>query len=75
MRVTMLDGFRNLSPLVFRQTFPGAGGVISLSQVGFDSTLHEAIVSTRLFVAASAAWVGSTFSKGAGASGKLPVVR
>jgi len=30
----------------FRQTFPGARGIISLSRVGFDSTLHEAIVSS-----------------------------
>jgi len=30
----------------FRQTFPGASGIISLSRVGFDSTLHEAIVSS-----------------------------
>jgi hypothetical protein len=30
----------------FRQTFPGASGIISLSHAGFDSTLHEAIVST-----------------------------
>jgi hypothetical protein len=29
----------------FRQTFPGASGIISFSNVGFDSTLHEAIVS------------------------------
>ena len=30
----------------FRQTFPGANGIISLSRVGFDSTLREAIVSS-----------------------------
>jgi hypothetical protein len=30
----------------FRQTFPGASGIISLSRVGFDSNLHEAIVSS-----------------------------
>jgi len=30
----------------FGQTFPGASGIISLSRVGFDSTLHEAIVSS-----------------------------
>jgi hypothetical protein len=30
----------------FEQLFPGAGGIISFSRVGFDSTLHEAIVST-----------------------------
>ncbi len=33
----------------FQQTFPGASGIISLSHVGFDPTLHEAIVST-LFI-------------------------
>jgi hypothetical protein len=31
---------------VFRQTFPGASGIISLSHVGFDPALHEAVVST-----------------------------
>jgi hypothetical protein len=30
----------------FRQTFPRASGIISLSRVGFDSSLHEAIVSS-----------------------------
>jgi hypothetical protein len=30
----------------FRQAFPGAGGLISLSRVGFDTTLDEAVVST-----------------------------
>ena len=30
----------------FAQTFPGAGGIISLSHVGFDPALHEAIVSS-----------------------------
>lgn len=30
----------------FEQLFPGASGIISFSHVGFDSTLHEAIVST-----------------------------
>ena len=34
------------TPKDFRQTFPGASGIISLSRVGFDSTLHEAIVSS-----------------------------
>jgi hypothetical protein len=33
-------------PTDFRQTLPGASGIISLSRVGFDSTLHEAIVSS-----------------------------
>jgi len=31
----------------FRQTFAGASGMISMSRVGFDSSLHEAIVSTE----------------------------
>ncbi len=30
----------------FRKMFPGASGIISLSRVGFDSNLHEAIVSS-----------------------------
>jgi hypothetical protein len=30
----------------FEQLFPGADGIISFSHVGFDSTLHQAIVST-----------------------------
>jgi hypothetical protein len=30
----------------FEQLFPGASGIISFSPVGFDSTLHEALVST-----------------------------
>lgn len=30
----------------FEQLFPGAGGIISFSHVGFDSTLHQAIVAT-----------------------------
>jgi hypothetical protein len=30
----------------FEEMFPGAPGIISFSHVGFDSTLHEAIVST-----------------------------
>lgn len=30
----------------FGRTFPGADGIISLSHVGFDPTLHEAIVSS-----------------------------
>jgi hypothetical protein len=34
------------TPRDFRRTFPGASGIISLSRVGFDSTLHEAIVSS-----------------------------
>ena len=35
----------------FEQLFPGAGGIISFSHVGFDSTLHEAIVSTAFVCA------------------------
>jgi hypothetical protein len=34
------------TPKDFIQAFPGASGIISLSRVGFDSTLHEAIVSS-----------------------------
>jgi hypothetical protein len=30
----------------FEQLFPGVSGIISFSHVGFDSTFHEAIVST-----------------------------
>jgi hypothetical protein len=30
----------------FRQTFPKAAGIISLSHVGFDSSLHQAMVSS-----------------------------
>lgn len=37
---------QKITPKDFRQTFPGASGIISLSRVGFDSTLHEAIVSS-----------------------------
>jgi hypothetical protein len=33
-------------PSSFEQRFPGASGIVSLSLVGFDSTLREAIVST-----------------------------
>jgi len=33
-------------PKDFRQTFPGASGIVSLSHVGFDPDLHEAIVSS-----------------------------
>jgi hypothetical protein len=32
----------------FKQTFPGASGIISLSRVSFDPSLHEAIISTSL---------------------------
>jgi len=30
----------------FKELFPGSGGIISFSRVGFDSTLREAIVAT-----------------------------
>jgi hypothetical protein len=30
----------------FEQVFPGAGGIISFSHIGFDSTFQEAMVST-----------------------------
>ena len=30
----------------FDEVFPGASGIVSFSHVGFDSTLHEAIVTT-----------------------------
>lgn len=33
-------------PTSFEQMFPGANGVVSFSHVGFDSTLHDAIVDT-----------------------------
>lgn len=36
----------NDSSKSFEQLFPGASGIISFSHVGFDSTLHEAIVAT-----------------------------
>ena len=39
--LTDRTGVRN-----FRQTFPGASGIIALSHVGFSSNLREAIVST-----------------------------
>jgi hypothetical protein len=32
----------------FYESFPRASGIISFSHVGFDSTLHEAIVSTSI---------------------------
>ena len=44
--------FRDLQPIKddgsksFDEVFPGASGIISFSHVGFDSTLHEAIVAT-----------------------------
>jgi hypothetical protein len=33
-------------PPTLQQIFPGASGIISFSRVGFDSSLHEALVST-----------------------------
>ncbi|MDE3110454.1 MAG: hypothetical protein KGL02_11000 [Acidobacteriota bacterium] len=34
------------SPEIFKQVYPGASGIISLSRVGFDSRQDEAMVST-----------------------------
>jgi hypothetical protein len=45
---------------LFEQLFPGAGGIISFSRVGFDSTLHEAIVSTS-FVCGGLCGSGSRY--------------
>lgn len=36
----------------FGRSFPGASGIISLSHVGFDHTLHEAIVSSSFMCGA-----------------------
>ena len=44
----------------FEQLFPGASGIISFSRVGFDSTLHEAIVSTS-FVCGGLCGSGSRY--------------
>jgi len=44
----------------FQQLFPGASGMISFSHVGFDSTLHEAIVSTA-FVCGGLCGSGSRY--------------
>jgi len=44
----------------FQQLFPGANGIISFSRVGFDSTLHEAIVSTS-FVCGGLCGSGSRY--------------
>ena len=44
----------------FEQLFVGAGGVILLSPVGFDSTLHEATVSTS-FVCGGLCGSGSRY--------------
>lgn len=43
--IDMVPNQKN-APKDFIQTFPGASGIISLSRVGFDSTLHEAVVSS-----------------------------
>jgi hypothetical protein len=40
------DNIPRGGPKDFEQKFPGANGMISLSRVGFDSTLHEAMVSS-----------------------------
>jgi hypothetical protein len=47
-------------PKSFEQLFPGASGIISFSHVGFDSTLHEAIVSTS-FVCGVLCGTGSRY--------------
>jgi hypothetical protein len=47
-------------PKSFQQVFPGASGIISFSHVGFDSTLHEAIVSTS-FVCGGLCGTGSRY--------------
>jgi hypothetical protein len=44
----------------FDEVFPGASGVISFSHVGFDSTLHEAIVATS-FVCGGLCGTGSRY--------------
>jgi hypothetical protein len=47
-------------PKSFEHLFPGAGGIISFSHVGFDSALHEAIVSTS-FVCGGLCGSGSRY--------------
>jgi hypothetical protein len=44
----------------FEQLFPGASGIISFSHVGFDSTFHEAVVSSS-FVCGGLCGVGQTY--------------
>ncbi len=44
----------------FEQLFPGASAIISFSHVGFDSTLHEAIISTS-FVCGGLCGTGSRY--------------
>jgi hypothetical protein len=44
----------------FRMIFPGASGIISLSRVGFDSSLHKAIVSSA-FVCGMLCGEGRTY--------------
>ena len=47
-------------PPSFEQRFPGASGIISFSQVGFDSNLREAIVSTS-FVCGGMCGIGRRY--------------
>ena len=47
-------------PKSFEHLFPGASGIISFSHVGFDSALHEAIVSTA-FVCGGLCGTGSRY--------------
>lgn len=47
-RVHFSDLVVNDGSASFEDLFPGASGIISFSHVGFDSTLHEAIVATSL---------------------------
>ncbi len=44
----------------FQQTFPKAAGIISLSHVGFDSSLHQAMVSSS-FVCGSLCGTGRLY--------------
>jgi hypothetical protein len=44
----------------FQQTFPGASGIISLSHVGFDASLQEAIISTS-FICSSLCGTGRLY--------------
>jgi hypothetical protein len=44
----------------FQQTFRAASGIISLSHVGFDASLHEAVIST-LFICGSLCGTGRLY--------------
>jgi hypothetical protein len=52
---------RNKSAKSFEELFPGASGIISLSHVGFDANLDEAIVSTS-FVCGGLCGTGKVYS-------------